>query len=90
MTKFEYSNDGLWYTLSHKGERVKHLFRLGTTVYEGITIYEIIVGKFRFAWSSGVEDMPKILHRERLHTMEHMDTECARILHDNIKDLHSK
>ena len=51
MTKFEWSKNGLWYTRSHKGEQVKHLFRLGTTTYEGITIYEIIVGKFRFAWS---------------------------------------
>lgn len=51
MTKFEYSKDGLWYTKSHKGEHVTHLFRLGTTVYEGIKIYEIIVGKFRLAWS---------------------------------------
>ena len=51
MTKLEWSKNGLWYTKSHKGERVNHLFRLGTTNYEGITIYEIIIGKFRFAWS---------------------------------------
>ena len=51
MTKFEWSKNGLWYTKSHKGEQVNHLFRLGSTTYEGITIYEIIVGKFRFAWS---------------------------------------
>ena len=51
MTKFEYSKSGLWYTKSHKGEQVNHLFRLGTTVYEGARIYEIIVGKFRLAWS---------------------------------------
>ena len=51
MSKFEWSKNGLWYTKSHKGEQVSHLFRLGSTTYEGITIYEIIVGKFRFAWS---------------------------------------
>lgn len=33
MTKFEYSTDGLWYTKSHKGEHVTHLFRLGTTIH---------------------------------------------------------
>lgn len=51
MTKFEYSKSGLWYTKSHKGEQVNHLFRLGTTTYEDVKIYEIIIGKFRLAWS---------------------------------------
>ena len=51
MTKFEYSKSGLWYTRSHKDEQVNHLFRLGTTSKDGIKIYEIIIGKFRFAWS---------------------------------------
>jgi hypothetical protein len=51
MTKFEYSKSGLWYTLSHKGEQVNHLFRLGTTARDGVKIYEIIIGKFRLAWT---------------------------------------
>jgi hypothetical protein len=51
MIKFEWSSDGLWYTISHKYEQVNHLFRIGTTNYNGITIYEIIIWKFRIAWS---------------------------------------
>jgi hypothetical protein len=51
MTKFKWSKNGLWYTRSQKGEQVNHLFRLGTTMYEGVKIYEIIIGKFRLAWS---------------------------------------
>ena len=51
MTKFEYSKSGLWFIKSHKGEQVNHLFRLGTTTIDGMKIYEIIVGKFRLAWS---------------------------------------
>jgi hypothetical protein len=51
MIKFEYSKDGLWYTKSHKDEQVNHLFRLGTTTFDGMKIYEIIIGKFRLAWS---------------------------------------
>ena len=51
MTKFEYSKSGLWFTKSHKGEQVNHLFRLGTTTLDGMKIYEIIIGKFRLAWS---------------------------------------
>lgn len=51
MTKFEYSKSGLWYTQSHKGEQVNHLFRLGTTTRDGIKIYEIIIGRFRLAWT---------------------------------------
>ena len=50
MTKFEYSKSGLWFTKSHKGEQVTHLFRLGTTTYEDMKIYEIIVGKFRLLY----------------------------------------
>ena len=46
MTKFEYSKDGLWYTKSHKGEQVNHLFRLGTTTLDGMKIYEIIIANF--------------------------------------------
>jgi hypothetical protein len=51
MTKFEYSKSGLWFTKSHKGEQLNHLFRLGTTTIDDMKIYEIIVGKFRLAWS---------------------------------------
>ena len=51
MIKFEISPDGLWYTKSHKDEQVNHLFRLGTTNYYGMTIYEVIVWKLRIAWS---------------------------------------
>ena len=36
---------------SHKNEQVNHLFRIGTTNYDGITIYEIIIWKLRIAWS---------------------------------------
>lgn len=50
MIKCEWSTDGLWYTRSHKGEKVNHLFRIGTTFYENIKIYELIIYKFRLAW----------------------------------------
>lgn len=50
MIKFEWSSDGLWYTKSHKGEQVNHLFRLGTTRLDDLKIYEIIIWKFRIAW----------------------------------------
>lgn len=50
MIKFEWSSDGLWYTKSHKGEQVNHLFRLGTTRLDDMKIYEIIIWKFRIAW----------------------------------------
>ena len=43
--------DGLWYTRSHKDEEVTHLFRLGTTTYQGMKIYEIIIGKLAIKWS---------------------------------------
>ena len=49
--KASYCKDGIWYTLSHKGEIVNHLFRIGTTNHMGITIYEIIVWKFALQWS---------------------------------------
>lgn len=51
MIKFEISTDGLWYTKSHKDEKVNHLFRIGTTDYEGMKIYEVIIWKLRIAWS---------------------------------------
>ena len=51
MIKCEWSGDGLWYTKSHKGEQVNHLFRFGTTMYQEEKIYEIIIGKFRLAWN---------------------------------------
>ena len=50
MIKCEWSSDGLWYTKSHKGEQVSHLFRVGTTTYNGIRICELIIYKFRMAW----------------------------------------
>ena len=51
MIKCELSTSGMWYTKSHKDEQVNHLFRLGTTNYNGITIYEVIIWKLRIAWS---------------------------------------
>lgn len=51
MIKCEWSSNGLWYTRSHKGEQVNHLFRIGTTLYESIKIYELIIYKLRLAWS---------------------------------------
>jgi len=51
MVKFSYSKQGIWYTLSHKNEVVKHLFRLGSTTKDGMTIYEIIVWKIAIQWS---------------------------------------
>ena len=50
MIKSEISSDGLWHTKSRHGEQVNHLFRIGTTNYEGATIYEIIIWKLRIAW----------------------------------------
>lgn len=50
MIKFEWCPDGIWYTLSHKNEVVKHLFRIGSTTYDGMTIYEVIVWKLRIVW----------------------------------------
>lgn len=51
MIKCELSPSGMWYTKSHKDEQVNHLFRLGTTNYNGMTIYELIIWKLRIAWS---------------------------------------
>jgi hypothetical protein len=51
MIKWELADSGIWYTKSHKGEEVKHLFRIGTTNWQGMTIYEIIVWKLRIAWT---------------------------------------
>lgn len=51
MIKFEISPDRLWYTKSHQDEQVNHLFRIGTTNYDDITIYEIIIWKLRIAWN---------------------------------------
>lgn len=45
LVKFKWAKDGLWFTKSHKDEEVVHLFRLGTTKYDGMKIYEIIIGK---------------------------------------------
>jgi hypothetical protein len=50
MIRFEISTDGLWYTKSIQDEQVNHLFRIGTTNYDGITIYEIIIWKLRIVW----------------------------------------
>lgn len=51
MIKCEFSKSGLWYTKSHKDEKVFHLLRLGMTTFDGMKIYEIIVWKLRIAWS---------------------------------------
>ena len=51
MIQFKVSKDGLWYTKSHKGEQVNHLFRLGSTEYNGMKIYEIIIWRFILKWS---------------------------------------
>ena len=50
MIKFKWSNDGLWFTRSHKDEQVNHLFRIGSTDYNGMKIYEIIIGKLFIGW----------------------------------------
>ncbi len=51
MVKVKFSNDGLWFTKSHKGEQVNHLFRIGTTTLDGMKIYEIIIGKLLIQWT---------------------------------------
>jgi hypothetical protein len=50
MVKVEWSPKGIWYTVSHKGERVYHLFRIGSTSKDGFVIYEFIIWKLRTAW----------------------------------------
>lgn len=50
MIRFKVSNDGLWYTKSHKDEYVRHLFRIGSTRYNGVIIYEIIIWKLLITW----------------------------------------
>ena len=49
--KASYCKDGIWYTVSRKQELVHHLFRIGYTEYNGITIYEVILWKFMIQWS---------------------------------------
>ena len=58
MIRFKLSKDGLWYTKSHKDEYVRHLFRIGSTVFfapavghEVVIIYEIIIWKLLITWS---------------------------------------
>jgi hypothetical protein len=51
MIKCELSKSGLWYTKSHKDEQVNHLFRLGSTAYKGMVIYEVILWKLKIVWS---------------------------------------
>lgn len=51
MVRVKYSNDGLWFTKSHKGEQVNHLLRLGTTTLDGVKIYEVIVWKLLIQWT---------------------------------------
>ncbi len=51
MIKFKWSQDGLWFTKSRKGEEVVHLFRLGATKYDGMKFYEIIIGKLWIGFS---------------------------------------
>jgi hypothetical protein len=50
MIRFKWSQDGLWFTRSHKHEQVNHLFRIGSTDYNGMKIYEIIIGKLFIGW----------------------------------------
>jgi hypothetical protein len=50
MIKFEVSPSGLWFTKSHKNEEVNHLFRIGTTKFDGMKIYEIIIWRLRIVW----------------------------------------
>jgi hypothetical protein len=50
MIQAKISKDGLWFTKSHKGEQVNHLFRIGTTQLDGMTIYEIIIWKLLIQW----------------------------------------
>ena len=50
MIKVKWAKEGLWYTRSHKDEEVSHLLRLGTTMYKGMKIYEIIIGKLAIQW----------------------------------------
>lgn len=45
ILKCKWSKDGLWYTKSHKDEEVVHLIRIGATKYNGVKIYELIIGK---------------------------------------------
>jgi len=54
MIKCEVSQQGLWYTLSHKNEQVNHVFRIGSTSKDGMTIYEFIIWKLRIAWVYGI------------------------------------
>jgi hypothetical protein len=51
MIKAKIADTGLWYTKSHKGEQVNHLFRIGSTNYDGMTIYEVILWKLLIQWS---------------------------------------
>ena len=50
MIRFKISDNGLWYTKSHKNEKVRHLFRIGSTTYDNITIYELIIWKLLITW----------------------------------------
>ncbi len=51
MIEVKWSKDGLWYTKSHKGEQVNHFFRLGSTNFKELKIFEIIIWKLRVAWA---------------------------------------
>ena len=51
MIQVKWSKDGLWYTKSHKGEQVNHLLRLGSTEFEGMKIYEIIIWRLIIKWA---------------------------------------
>ncbi len=50
MIKIKFSDDGLWYTLSHKNEKVYHFFRIGKTEFDGLKIYEIQLWKMSISW----------------------------------------
>ena len=51
MIKVKWAKEGLWYTRSHKDEEVTHLFRLGSTTYQGMKIYEIIIWRLIIKWA---------------------------------------
>jgi hypothetical protein len=50
LFKFDWSDDGVWWTRSYKDERVEHWFRIGRTHFEDIIIYEFILWKLLIVW----------------------------------------
>lgn len=51
MFRVKFADSGLWYTKSHKDEKVSHLFRVGVTTFNGMKIYEVIIWKLMIQWS---------------------------------------